>query len=653
MRKKTTGRLIAAAVCAIMCIASCLTAFAAGEPVTIKECDGLQLTLPDNMSAITRSTPSDDSFFSRHSLDYYKVMRDFTDGDIYLQAMDNENNITLTLSYVDTDHKDFSELTQSDLSQVARNFINESGDARYNSATQDEAGKPVVWLFFNMTAMDQEGKTFHQYQATTVHDGKNVNLTLCRNSGDVEYIDYHVLSQIASSVQFPPKQDNSFANNLNLLIIIGAAILIAIIIMIIIIVIVKKTKRRKKTVKNNKILEELADKYQSHPNYNSYREESEPEQATADYAQVYSEDESETANIYSYGDEMHLPQQTLQPSQTIADDYESGYNSYSRHDDYDGGYDGDEPKRKYSDADIARLLGDVEDDENFIDTLPATEADFAPVAEVRDSVSEKAEPVSEYIADAPAAETETAALPAAEENAASAYISVQENAVQHVEEALPQKPEDPEETPAQHEAEIPGEAPENAAPESDIEDDGEGLPSETESDGGETGEENGADNDEDEDFEDYANDEVLVREASKQDKFKSSNDFFEEAPLRVLGIFSSRDIDDAEEYDVIGEEEHRAEEIEKEAEPPEKKSFSKSINKVFDGIKSFFRHCGYFATNIKREIKRKRAKKKRKKAEEERRRKQAEQRRNERASQKSRRTESGLVQVHSRSDKKR
>ena len=63
-------------------------------------------------------------------------------------------------------------------------------------------------------------------------------------------------------------------------------------------------------------------------------------------------------------------------------------------------------------------------------------------------------------------------------------------------------------------------------------------------------------------------------------------------------------------------------------------------------------HCGYFATNVKRSIKRRRAINKRKKAEEERRQKQIERRRQQRAAQERRRDSNGLVQVHSRDDRR-
>ena len=153
--------------------------------------------------------------------------------------------------------------------------------------------------------------------------------------------------------------------------------------------------------------------------------------------------------------------------------------------------------------------------------------------------------------------------------------------------------------------------------------------------------------DEEDEDEQYNNDEVLVRAEAKRTKFADSNDFFDEAPKRVMGVISSKDIQNAEEYDVIGEMERRADEFEKE--PPKKgEKFKGVVKSIAGGIKSFFVHCGYFITNVRREIKRKKALKKRQQYEEDRKR-----RARERAERQRRQAENGgLVQVHKRTDRK-
>ena len=646
MSIKSIRRLTAAGLCVLMCAASFLTAFADSEPVTIAECGNLQLTLPDNMSAVTRSSDSSDRYFSRHNLTYQEVQEMFSKTDTYMQAMDNDNVITLTLTYSDTDINDFNKFTNAELAEVAHNFITESGtDVKYKNSTQDEAGKEMVWLYFETSVRDAAANTDKkQYQATTVYNGKNITLTILRNEGDAEASDYSTLESVAKTVKFPAKEKPADKKML-MLIVIGAGAAIIIILLIIIIVTVKKSKRRKAKARNDKILEELADKYQTRPN----KPQPAVKQESAAPKQEYS-DNDEYQDI-----EKPLPSESIQ--------------SFSKS--YDEAYDDDMPKRKYSDEDIARLLGDLEDDENFIDTLPETEADSDGDAEVRDSVIQKNDVISEFFED-----EEDASINAAEE-AVSAYTDPVEEAPGQTEEetntptaeeapdtsddeteeepADSGEPEEPvEESPDEEQTEISEEA-EAAGDQTEVSEETEPVEEQSENSGEAKAEEkensddgkSESDDEADEEFDELLNDEVLVREESRQERFKNSNDFFEEAPRRIFGVISSKQIADAEEYDVIGEEEQRAVEIEKEQpKAKERKSFGASV-------KSFFTHCGYFATNVKREIKRKRAKSKRKKAEEERRRRQMERRQQERAVKERRRDSNGLVQVRSRDDRPR
>lgn len=154
-------------------------------------------------------------------------------------------------------------------------------------------------------------------------------------------------------------------------------------------------------------------------------------------------------------------------------------------------------------------------------------------------------------------------------------------------------------------------------------------------------------------IEEFNNDEVLVREASKQSKFEDSYDFFEEAPKKKMGIISNKEIDEAEDYDVINEIEQRATKVSREE--PKEPSFGEKtlegIKRFGRGVKSFGVHCGYFCTNVYRMIKRKRAIAKRKKLEQER--IERAKARAERQRQQRRAAQDGsLVKVHSRTDRR-
>ena len=150
--------------------------------------------------------------------------------------------------------------------------------------------------------------------------------------------------------------------------------------------------------------------------------------------------------------------------------------------------------------------------------------------------------------------------------------------------------------------------------------------------------------------EEFDNDEELLRQQAREIKFSDSDDFFEEAPKKTMGVISSADIQNAEDYDVINEVEKRVSQVESENTDRDN-SFAGTLKNVCRGFKSFGIHLGYFCTNLSRMIKRKIAANKRRKMEEERR-----ERAKVRAAREERQMremqEGGLVRVHSRNERR-
>ena len=261
MNTKLKGRLLSLALCVMVAAASCLPAFAAGQTIVVKECDNLTLTLPEDMTAVTRSSEPDDSYFSIHEVSYDEVQDAFEAGDSYLQAMDSKNELTLTLSYFQTGAKDFGDMSAEEFNQLARGFIGGTDpDVQYMSSTQDEVGHEMVWLFLTMSIGDGSSKGSTQYQATTVIKGMNVTLTLYRNGGSVLPEDYEVLESVARTVKppdvFPLRRFLPY-------VLIGVGLAALVLIIILIIKNIKKSREaRDAKSENDKILEELAIMYQ-------------------------------------------------------------------------------------------------------------------------------------------------------------------------------------------------------------------------------------------------------------------------------------------------------------------------------------------------------------------------------------------------------
>lgn len=606
--KKLGAVLLSAALCTVACIA----AAAAETTVTIGELDKLQLTLPENMTAVTRSSNANDSYFSLHGLDYNAIMANFESASIYMQATDDRETITVTLSALDNEQSqsigNYNSLNSAQLTEIAQNFTGISDPAaKYTECTPDEAGNDSVWLNFALYSTDAaSGKSYRQFQSCTVYEGKNYSITIQRNGKNVQEEDYATLMSIVNSVKFKP---DFFGGNTMLFIIIGACAVAAVVLLIIIIVVVKKAKRHRKKAQNNKILEELADKYSGRKT-NAYVPDDAEQTQTSENGTKSDFDSGMTDVSENEDEEATAQENKAKPS----------YRGYDL-DAFD-----DSKVRRYTDEEINRLLGDTEGDENFIETLSVNAADPESTSEDGDSVIEEADTISEFFEDAPTGDAPV-----------------------HTEQKIVEQPT--EETLRTEPISAVTEEAEEKEPQNENGDDTDSSDDSGNSEESDESEFPDEPDESDEEFNEYASDEVLAREEAKQNRFKDSEDFFDEAPgKKIYGVISSKEIEEAEDYDVIGEVEQKAEKLEKEP-PTPGQTFVNVMKKIGGGLKNFGVHCGYFATNVKRSIKRKRAIKKRRQAEEERRRRARERAQRQRMQQETR-DSSGLVQVRSRSDRR-
>ncbi|MGN0448820.1 MAG: hypothetical protein ACI4G0_00450 [Ruminococcus sp.] len=561
--KVTKVKKITAVLCALLCaIGSTFICSAASQRYTINEIDDMVIYLPDDMTAITRSSQNTDRYFSVFGLDYDTTMQNFKNGDIYLQGMDSMSSLTVTVTMTknaDSNSIGNYNLLEADkLSQVSSNFLSQS---EYTSCTPDMSGK-IVWLNFD-TNVTSNGLSIRAYQANTVYDGMSVSITLQRNSGNVTPEDYAAFTEIVSSVNF---QRESSIGSMIPYIIIGASIFV-ILLIIILIIIVKHVKKRRKKNRNDRILEELAGKYTS-------KRRNKPAQEHSEYS-VY-----EDKNFEENEEEYRIDKTEIDSEEFLKGVEQSDNEDVKIY---------KSSERKIDDSEIDEILNF----KRMSDKKSAAESEGSLAEVVYSNANhadneEKTEIKTETEIENTEEDTEEIAESETAEEAPTEDVKEKTDMVAELEDGLF------------------GEADEN-------------------------------------DEEDYNNDEELVRQEAKRVKFKDSDDFFEEAPKKTMGVISSKEIRDAEDFDVINEVEERVKEVEKPSQNAGK-SFVEAMKKVGGGIKSFGVHCGYFCTNVSRMIKRKHAMKKRQKAEAERR---------ERARQRAQRREmenGGLVQVHSRSE---
>lgn len=641
MMKTVLKRVVTLAVCAVTVLCGVFACAGATNDYEIPQIDDMTLSMPDGMSAITRDSKSTDKYFSVFGIDYETTMKSFENGNIYLQGMDSMSSVILTVTMTKNENSEnvanYAQLSSSELTNIRNNFLNSE---EYKSCTPDQQEK-VVWLVFDATAQSSDGnvKTF---VANTVYDGMNINITMQRTEGDVTAVDYDTFSKIVSSVKF---SDLPFSKGIIPYIIIGGGALIVILIILIIIFAIR-IRKHKKAKKNNAILEELASKYklgdkdgdydidnfddEPKPEKRSkkkqrYAEEIEEEPAPegrryapeviADYDEPDDSDYDNSTSDNGYASDSEIDE-IINSARAYKNEFER--EAYKNNYGYEENSTEDEKKKEPTAADISKTEPEKNDE---------IEKDNAETPEEYEDISSSSGP--------------TLVIPEPEhdlfETSEPDDIDREDNAdVEETEEVSEKK----------HPLEKKVDEYANLIFGSD---------------------------DPEEETEEEVDDEELVRSKAKKNKFDSGYDFFEEAPKKSMGVIKSSDLRDAEDFDVIGEVEKKAETVkqkaleeeqnkENEGEPTDKKSAGEVLANVGEnvgnalkgfagGVKNFGVHCGYFCKNVSRMIKRKRAIAKRKKAEEERR--ERERQKAERARLRAERGESdGLVQVHSRTDRR-
>lgn len=641
MMKTVLKRVVTLAVCAVTVLCGVFACAGATNDYEIPQIDDMTLSMPDGMSAITRDSKSTDKYFSVFGIDYETTMKSFENGNIYLQGMDSMSSVILTVTMTKNENSEnvanYAQLSSSELTNIRNNFLNSE---EYKSCTPDQQEK-VVWLVFDATAQSSDGnvKTF---VANTVYDGMNINITMQRTEGDVTAVDYDTFSKIVSSVKF---SDLPFSKGIIPYIIIGGGALIVILIILIIIFAIR-IRKHKKAKKNNAILEELASKYKlgdkdGDYDIDNFDDEPKPEKRSKKKQRYAEEIEEEPA-----------PEGRRYAPEVIAD-YDEPDNSDYDNSTSDNGY--------ASDSEIDEIINSARAYKNELEReayknnygyeenstedekkKEPTAADTSKTESEKNDEIEKdnAETPEEY-EDISSSSGPTLVIPEPEhdlfETSEPDDIDREDNAdVEETEEVSEKK----------HPLEKKVDEYANLIFGSD---------------------------DPEEETEEEVDDEELVRSKAKKNKFDSGYDFFEEAPKKSMGVIKSSDLRDAEDFDVIGEVEKKAETVKQKAleeeqnkvnegEPTDKKSAGEVLANVGEnvgnalkgfagGVKNFGVHCGYFCKNVSRMIKRKRAIAKRKKAEEERR--ERERQKAERARLRAERGESdGLVQVHSRTDRR-
>lgn len=587
-----------AAVLSMLIVAGSVATFNAADTVyAVDGIDGMSISLPSGMNAVTRKSTNDDKYFLIYGLNYDTAMQNFKTNDIYLQGMNNTATVTLTVTMTETEESktinNYNVFRADKLSEIQNNFLDLP---EYIACTPDQAGT-TVWLNFSMN-IENGQNNIKAYQANTICNGKNINITYQRNSGEMTSDDYKIFSNIVSSVKF--KEDTTFSkyldmNNIEFYILFGGlAVILAFLIILIVLSI--RSHNRKKRKDNSRILEELAVKYQLDEDKEAKRAERLSMFENFEEKTISEDDETDEEEIEDISDIVYF------------DMKDEGTSTF------------DTP----SDDEAEKIIDEVKN----IEDKPVKN-NIELISEYFEDADDTDTAWSEDVSEPEQAEDEEAFEEVEEEPETIQTEQAFEDETQFDDEFEDTKPlqnefdseceqeEETEELVSDNEAEVENTAEVAETPKKKI----------------------------------FVFDEdVAVSQINNSLNFDDSDDFFEEAPTKKNGVISASAIRDAEDYDVISEVEEIACQVEK-TEPVKESKALGAAKKVGGSIKYFGVHCGYFCTNVYRMVKRKNAAKKRKKAELERqelRKRREAQLRQQRARQ----ANGELVKVHSRTDRR-
>jgi hypothetical protein len=182
-----------------VCVSIC-SVFATDISYDIEEI-GMTLNIPNNMQVITRGTPEDDIVFSTFGLDYQGIMNDFENRNIYLQAADAENFLTLTVTKTTTEESKFvdnyNKLSEDELNRIKDTFM--AIPSYQECEEKDINGYKYLCL---LVSEQTNGNYVYSQQYSTVVNGDNYIVSLqAPNAQQLTNDDKATLDRIMKSVE--------------------------------------------------------------------------------------------------------------------------------------------------------------------------------------------------------------------------------------------------------------------------------------------------------------------------------------------------------------------------------------------------------------------------------------------------------------------
>ena len=190
-----------------------LSVFAASNTYDLDEL-GLQVTIPDGYSVITRDTRASDPIFSDLGTTKSALISQFESSNIYLNAISDTYNEEVVVTMTENSLSNFSLLSDTALNTLASTLVNQYADYGINVSKYEiyqHSQAKFVRVYFTDT-----GKTVHGLQYYTIYDGKAMNFTMRSYEGSLSSRQETAIKTIVDSIKYdnaPPVADQGEDTN--------------------------------------------------------------------------------------------------------------------------------------------------------------------------------------------------------------------------------------------------------------------------------------------------------------------------------------------------------------------------------------------------------------------------------------------------------
>ena len=177
-----------------------ISAYAASNTYELKEL-GLQVTIPDEYSIITRNTPATDPIFRDLGISKSALISHFEAGNIYFNAISNIYNEEIVVTMMENQLINNLALLKDDLLELlASSLISLYKDTGIYVSKYEIYRHPQA-TFIKVYFTDAE-KTVHGLQYYTIYDGKAMNFTMRSYEGNLSLRQEIVIRVIVDSIKY-------------------------------------------------------------------------------------------------------------------------------------------------------------------------------------------------------------------------------------------------------------------------------------------------------------------------------------------------------------------------------------------------------------------------------------------------------------------